>query len=371
VADLLSRPVLVGYLAGVALIMIVDQLPKLTGVPAGGDGFFGQVGFFVSHLGEANPGTVAVASAALLFLILVDRFVPKAPGPLLAVALATAAVVAFHLKSHGIAVIGEIPAGLPGFSPPSLDAFDRLLVPALGVLLVAYTDVILTGRAFEKADREDLDAGRELLALGAANVGSSLLQGFPVSSSASRTALASSAGARSQVYSLAAGAGIVGVMLFLGPLLSSVPSALLGALVVYAAAKLIDVRGFRRLAAFRYRELLLALACLAGVLALDILYGVLVAAGLSVAELLARVARPHDAILGLVSGMAGMHDVDDYPQARIIPGLLVYRYDSQLFFANAQEDQVRLPDVLHAAERRGLPRRPGSRGLSRAAWGVL
>ena len=251
------------------------------------------------------------------------------------------------MKSHGVAVIGRIPAGLPGLSPPSLDALDRLLVPALGVLLVAYTDVILTGRAFEKADREDLDAGRELLALGAANVGSSLLHGFPVSSSASRTALATSAGARSQVYLLAAGAGVVAVPLFLGPLLSSVPSAVLGALVVFAAAKLIDIQGFRRLAAFRYRELGLALACLAGVLALDILYGVLVAAGLSVAELLARVARPHDGILGLVPGMAGMHDIDDYPQARTIPGLLVYRYDSPLFFANAQDFKHRALAAAH------------------------
>ncbi len=164
-----------------------------------------------------------------------------------------------------------------------------------------------------------------------------MLHGFPVSSSASRTALASSAGARSQAYSLVAGAVVLAVLLFLSPLLTHTPSAVLGVLVVYAAVRMIDLAGFRRLASFRRRELLLALGCLAGVLALDILYGVIVAVGLSVAELLTRVARPHDAVEGLVPGMAGMHDVDDYPQARTIPGLLVYRYDSPLFFANAED----------------------------------
>ncbi len=142
---------------------------------------------------------------------------------------------------------------------------------------------------------------------------------------------------RDRVYSLVAGAVVLAVLLFLSPLLTRTPAAVLGALVVYAAVRMVDVPGFRRLAAFRRRELFLALGCLAGVLVLDILYGVLVAVGLSVAELLTRVARPHDAIEGLVPGVAGMHDVDDYPQARTVPGLLVYRYDSPLFFANAED----------------------------------
>ncbi|NUL09917.1 STAS domain-containing protein, partial [Streptomyces lunaelactis] len=149
--------------------------------------------------------------------------------------------------------------------------------------------------------------------------------------------LADSAGGRSQAYSLVACAAVLAVLLFLSPLLADTPATVLGALVVYAAVRMIDLAGFRRLASFRRRELLLAFGCLAGVLALDILYGVLVAVGLSVAELLARVARPHDAVEGLVPGVAGMHDVDDYPQARTIPGLLVYRYDSPLFFANAED----------------------------------
>ncbi|MGW9029754.1 SulP family inorganic anion transporter [Streptomyces sp. NPDC055722] len=339
IADLLSRPVLVGYLAGVALIMAVDQLPRLTGVRTNSKEFFPQLWSFIRNLTHTDPATVILSAAVLVFLFAVARFSAVLPGPLLAVVLATAAVVAFDLDGRfGVAVIGRVPSGLPDLALPDLGALPRLVLPALGVLLVAYTDFILTARAF--TDRADLttglDANREFLALGAANLGAGAVHGFPVSSSASRTALAASAGARSQAYSLVAGAVVLAVLLFLSPLLTRMPSAALGALVVYAAVRMVDVPGFRRLASFRRRELLLALGCLAGVLALDILYGVLVAVGLSVAELLTRVARPHDAIEGLVPGMAGMHDVDDYPQARTVPGLLVYRYDSPLFFANAE-----------------------------------
>ncbi|MGW1555618.1 SulP family inorganic anion transporter [Streptomyces sp. NPDC002144] len=339
VADLLSRPVLIGYLAGVALIMVVDQLTKLTGVPIKGSLFFAQLWSFLRHLGQVHLATVLFSTAMLALLFAVSHFFPTLPGPLLAVVLGTVAVTVLDLDDrYGIKVIGDVPAGLPSLALPDLGEVPHLVLPALGVLLVAYTDFILTARAFTGHDDEAvLDANQEFLALGAANLGASVVHGFPVSSSASRTALATSAGARSQVYSLVAGALVLAVLLFLSPLLSRTPSAVLGALVVYAATRMIDLAGFRRLASFRRRELLLALGCLAGVLALDILYGVIVAVGLSVAELLTRVARPHDAVEGLVPGVAGMHDIDDYPTARTIPGLLVYRYDSPLFFANAED----------------------------------
>ncbi len=339
-ADLLSRPVLIGYLAGVALIMLVDQLPRLTGVRTTGAEFFPQLWSFVIHLPDAHPATVVFSAAALVFLFVTARYLPAVPGPLVTVVLGTAAVPAFDLDGrYGLKVIGEVPSGLPGLAVPDLGELPSLVLPALGVLLVAYTDFILTARAFRRRDDDGpgLDADQEFLALGTANLGAGALHGFPVSSSASRTALASSAGARSQAYSLVAGATVLGVLLFLSPLLTRTPSAVLGALVVYAAVRMIDLAGFGRLASFRRREFFLALGCLAGVLALDILYGVIVAVGLSVAELLTRVARPHDAVEGLVPGVAGMHDVDDYPQARTIPGLLVYRYDSPLFFANAED----------------------------------
>jgi sulfate permease, SulP family len=339
VADLLSRPVLIGYLGGVALIMIVDQLPKLTGVRTTGSAFFPQLWSFLRNLGSTHVGMGLCSVVALVVLFTVARFFRTVPGPLLVVVSGTAAVSVFDLDDHfGIKVIGGIPSGLPSAALPDLTELPHLVLPALGVLLVGYTDFILTARAYARRNDEGpgLDTNQEFLALGAANLGAGALHGFPVSSSASRTALASSAGASSQAYALVAGAGVLSVLLFLSPLLARTPTAVLGALVVYAAVRMIDLAGFRRLASFRRRELLLALGCLAGVLTLDILYGVLVAVGLSVAELLSRVARPHDAVLGLVPGVAGMHDVDDYPQARTIPGLLVYRYDSPLFFANAE-----------------------------------
>ncbi|MFD9282592.1 SulP family inorganic anion transporter [Streptomyces mirabilis] len=350
-ADLLSRPILVGYLTGVALIIIVDQLPKLTGVRTSGSEFYPQLLSFVRNLGEAHPATVIFSVAAIAFLFAVARFFPGVPGPLLALVLGTAAVAVFGLEDHGIAVIGPVPAGLPRPGLPTPGDLPQLVLPALGVLLVGYTDVILTARAFA-ARGDELDPNQELLALGGANLGAGVLHGFPVSSSASRTALAHSAGGRSQAYSLVAGAVVLAVLLFLSPLLAHTPSTVLGALVVYAGVRMMDLAGFRRLAAFRRRELLLALGCLAGVLALDILYGVLVAVGLSVVELLTRVARPHDAVEGLVPGLAGMHDVDDYPQARTVPGLLVYRYDSPLFFANAEDFKRR---ALAAVDRHEGP----------------
>ncbi|MFH9712970.1 SulP family inorganic anion transporter [Streptomyces luteogriseus] len=349
IADLLSRPVLIGYLAGVALIMIVDQLPKLAGVPTTGSAFFPQLWSFVRQLSHIHVATALFAMVALGVLFTVARFFRTVPGPLLVVVFATAAVSLFDLDDHhGIKVIGDVPSGLPSVALPELTELPHLALPALGVLLVGYTDVILTARAFTARDEKDpgLDANQEFLALGAANLGAGTLHGFPVSSSASRTALASSAGGHSQAYALVAGTAVLAVLLFLSPLLSRTPTAVLGALVVYAAVRMIDLTGFRRLASFRRRELLLAFGCLTGVLALDILYGVLVAVGLSVAELLTRVARPHDAVQGLVPGVAGMHDVDDYPQARTIPGLLVYRYDSPLFFANAENFRRRALEAV-------------------------
>jgi MFS superfamily sulfate permease-like transporter len=211
-----------------------------------------------------------------------------------------------------------------------------LIIPAFGVALVGYTDTVLTGRAFAAKDQQRIDADAELLAIGTANLTAGVLQGFPVSSSGSRTAVAAAAGAKSQAYSLVVLAMVILTLVVAGPLLSTFPSAALGALVVYAALRLIDLGEFRRIARFRRSELILALATCVGVVTLDVLYGVLVAVALSVLDLFRRVARPHDGILGIAPGVPGMHDIDDYPQARPVPGLVVYRYDSPLFFANAE-----------------------------------
>ncbi|HYB85444.1 MAG TPA: sulfate permease [Streptosporangiaceae bacterium] len=338
VADLLSRPVLVGYLAGVGLIMIADQLGRVTGVPAEGRTFTAQIVSFVSHIGAAQPATVVLAAAVLVFLFVVQSRWPHAPGPLLAMLLATAVVAAFGLTADGVAVVGQIPAGLPVPQLPDVHLPDlrELLLPAFSVMIVAFTDDVLTARSFARRG-ETVLANQELLALGVANAGASLLRGFPVSSSASRTAIAVATGSRSQVYSLAAAASVVAALFALRPLLARFPVAALGAIVIYAAIRLIDVAAFRRLLAFRRGELVIALSACAGVLVFNILYGVLLAVGLSVADLLVRVARPHDGVLGRVPGLAGMHDVDDYPDAQMLPGLVVYRYDAPLFFANADD----------------------------------
>jgi sulfate permease, SulP family len=338
VADLLSRPVLVGYLAGVALIMVVGQLGRITGVPVTGTGFVRQAVSFLRGLGDAQLATASVAACVLVFLFVVRSRWPWLPGPLAAVLLSTLATAAFGLARYGVTVVGTIPAGLPAPKLPELHARElrELALPALSVLIVAFSDDVLTGRSFARR-AETVDANQEFLALGVSNIGASLLRGFPISSSASRTAIAVASGGRTQVYSLTALVSVLIVLVAGRPVLGRFPVAALGAIVIYAAIQLIDVAAFRRLARFRRSELMLALATCAGVLAFNILYGVLLAIALSVADLLMRVGRPHDAILGLVPGLAGMHDVDDYPQAETIPGLVVYRYDAPLFFANAQD----------------------------------
>ena len=215
------------------------------------------------------------------------------------------------------------------------------MIPAAGIAIVAFNDNVLTARTFAVRHGQDIDANAELRALGVCNVGAGLMQGFPVSSSGSRTALGDAVGGRTQLYSLVTLVFVLVVMLFGRGVLATFPSAALGALVVYAAVRLIDVSEFKRLARFRRSEVLLALATTVAVLVLGVLYGVLVAIGLSILELLRRMARAHDGVLGFVPGVAGMHDVDDYPEADLVPGLLVYRYDAPLFFANAENFRER------------------------------
>jgi sulfate permease, SulP family len=352
-ADLLSRPVLVGYLAGVALIMIADQLQNVTGVPVTGQVFAAQIGTFARGLGHLRPDVLAISLSVLAFLLLLRWRWPRLPGPLLAVLLATAAVTLIH--PAGAELVGPVPSRLPGVSLPTLDpgVLRELLLPAAVVLIVGFSDDVVTARSFASRD-EQIVANRELLALGVANAGASLVHGFPVSSSGTRTAIAIAAGRKTRAYSVATAASVVVVLLIARPVLARFPTAALGGIVIFAALRLIDVQAFRRLLAFRRAELLIAVAACAGVLALDILYGVLVAIALSVADLLVRVARPHDAVLGIVPGLAGMHDVDDYPEAQTIPGLVVYRYDAPLCFANAEDFRRR---ALAAADQAPGPLR--------------
>ncbi len=342
-ADLLSRPVLAGYMAGVAVIMIAGQLGKVTGVAVEGDEFVDEIRSFIAGLGGFHPSTSLVAAAVLVVLFALNRYLPRVPAALTAVLAATATVVVFGLDGKGIDVVGAIPAGLPALGLPDVAAADLrgLLIPAFGIAVVAFSDNTLTARVFAARKDEDINANAELRALGVCNMAAGVSHGFPVSSSGSRTALGDAVGSRTQLYSLTALATVVVVMLVGRGLLEHFPMAALGALVVYAALALVDVDEFRRLARFRRSEFMLAIATTIAVLLLGVLYGVLFAIALSIVDLVRRVARPHDAVLGYVRGMAGMHDVDDYPDATPVPGLVVYRYDAPLFFANAQDFRER------------------------------
>jgi len=351
-ANLLSHPVLIGYMAGIAGLMIVSQLGKVSGIAVEGDSVLSELRSFVTHLGEAHLPTVLVAAGTFVLLVALQRLLPRWPGPLIAMVLAAVAVAVLDVDQMGVKTIGPVPRGLPAAAIPDFSTIDlgTLLPAALGVTIVAYTDNVVTGRAFAARRREVIDARQEFLALGAANLGAGLFSGFPVSSSGSRTVIGDAVGSRTQLYSLVTAAIVLLTMLFLGPALATFPLAALGALVVFAALRLIDFAELRRIARFRRSELFLALATAAAVLIFDVLYGIAVAVALSILDLLRRIARPHDGILGYVPGLAGMHDIDDYATGRQVPGLLVYRYDAPLFFANAEDFKHRALASVDAAD---------------------
>lgn len=351
-ANLLSKPVLVGYLAGVAVIMIAAQLDSFTGVAAEHDRPLGQIAEFVEHIGDVHGPTLAMGATVLVFLFVAGHRFPRLPVPLFGILAAAAAVALFDLGQDGLHLVGSVPAGLPSPRVPDVGWGDLadMAGPALGVAMVGFTDNALDARAFADRGGYRIDANQELLALSGANVASGFFQGFPVSSSGSRTVIGFSLGARSQAYSLVAAALVVVVLLLLAPVLESFPQAALAAVVIWAAVKLVDLRGLQRIWRFRRSEFVLAIATTVAVLLADILYGVLIAVGLSVLDLIVRVARPHDGVLGYVPGLAGMHDIDDYPDARQVPGLVVYRYDAPLFFANAANFRTRALASLDEAE---------------------
>jgi SulP family sulfate permease len=355
-ADLLSKPVLVGYMAGIAALMVVSQMQKVTGLNVEGASFVQEVGYVVTHLGDVHVPTLLLSLGVLVTLLVLRYLRPLWPGPLIAMLGATLLVQVFGwVDRFGIKVVGPIPQGMPGFRLPSLADIDvwTLLPAALGVAVVAYSDNVLTGRAFAARHRESIDSNQEFLALGGANVATGLLQGFPISSSGSRTVIADAMGARTQLHSLVSLVLVVATLLFLGPVISAFPLAALGGVVVYAAIRLVDVAELRRIARFRRSELVLALATTAAVLLFGVLPGIGVAVALSVLDLVRRIVHPHDGVLGYVPNYAGMHDIDDHPGAVQVPGLVVYRYDSPLFFANSDDFVKRALAVVAEAQSRG------------------
>lgn len=347
-ADLLSKPILVGYMAGVALIMIIGQLGKVSGILIQSESLVGEVRDFITHFNQVHPPTFVLAASVLFFLFVIQSRFPKWPGPLIVVLLATAAAAVFELDQQGVKVVGTIPAGLPtpllpSFSPEKI---STLLAAAVGIAVVGYSDNVLTARSFANRNGYQIDGNQELLALGIANLGTGLLQGFPISSSGSRTVIGDALGSKTQVFALVAFSVVVIVLLFLRPVLALFPTAALGAIVIFAATRLIEWAEFKRLWRFRKTEWGLAVITTFGVLGTDILVGVAVAVGLSVIDLFTRIARPHDAVLGKVPGMAGLHDIEDWPGTATWPGLVIYRYDAPLCFANAENFKQRVLNAI-------------------------
>ncbi len=355
VADLLSTPLLVGYLAGGAVLMVVGQLGKVTRTAVEGESIVDQLRSFVAVVGGTHGLTLAVAVVTLAVILAMRRLAPSWPAPLIAVSLATVAAVVLHLPEAGVRIVGEVPRGLPMPRLPDVtwDDVKALVLPALGVAVVGYSDNMLIARGFPSPLREGesksaarVDPQAELVAMAGVHAAIGVLSGYPASSSGSRTALALASGARSQVYSLVAGLCVVAVLFFAGGLLANLPAAALGAVVVYAAGKLVAVEDIRRLLRFRKRELMIAVVTTLGTVVIGILAGVLIAIAISLLEMTHRLARPHEGVLGRVDGLAGMHDVDDYPEAQTIPGVIFYRYDAPLFFANIGDLRDRVAKLV-------------------------
>lgn len=345
---LLSRPVLVGYLLGIALLMFISQLSEVTKVETSGEQSWQEVASFFQNIHNAHIPTVLMALAVFVLLFLAQWIAPKFPAPLLVLLVAAGAVAVFGLDRYGLEVIGEIPRGLPELRLPDFSTVDiwALMPYAVGIAIVGFSDNILTARAFAAEKDEPIDANQELLALGAANIANGLFQGFPVSTSGSRTVLGNTAGAKTQVHSLVVIAIVVMVLLFAGPVLESFPEAALGALVMYAAVQLIDIEELRRIARFRKSELIITAATALALTLFGVLVGIGFAIALSILDLIRRITSPYADVLGYAPGVAGMHSLDDYPDSQPVEGLVVFRYDSPIFFANADDFSARAKQAI-------------------------
>ena len=344
IANVLSKPVLVGYITGVGLTLLSSQYAKFTGVPIDSDDFFSRTRDLLTGLGEIDGLTVVVGASTLVLIQVLRWKVPAIPGALLGVVLATVAAVAFSLETDGLVLVGDVPQGLPSFGLPDVGGGDLvdLLPVALGIALVGYSDNVLTGRAIGARMGYRVDPNQELAALGITNLCAGFSQGFPISSSASRTAVPASLGSKSQLVGIVAAIVVIATLLFLSPVLAEIPQAALAAVIIAAALAIIDVTGFQELWSVSRAEFALAATSALAVMVFDVLTGVLVAVGLSLLVALGRIATPHDAILGAGQDLDGWVDAEAHPGARTLPGLLVYRFDAPLFFANANRYRERL-----------------------------
>jgi high affinity sulfate transporter 1 len=340
VADLLSKPTQIGYMNGLALTIIVGQLPKLLGFSVDADGLVAEARAFVSGLaqGEANATAAVLGIGSLAGILLLNRLLPKLPSVLIVVVLAALAVNAFDLESHGVGTIGVLPQGFPPFTLPRVGLSDvpPLFIGAIAIAVVALADTMSTASSFAARRGDQVRGNQEMIGIGAANIAAGFFQGFPVSTSGSRTAVAEQAGSRSQVTGVVGAAVITVVLVFATSLMQYVPQPTLGAIVIAAALSLADIAGTRRLWRQRKVEFWLSIIALLGVALLGVLPGILVAVTLSILNVFRRTWWPHHAELGRVEGIAGLHDTERYPDAELLPGLVVYRLDAPLIFANAR-----------------------------------
>jgi high affinity sulfate transporter 1 len=347
VADLLSRPTMIGYMNGLAVTILVGQLPKMFGFSIDADGFVEEARGFLDGLanGETVPAALAVGTFGLVVIFLLQRALPKIPAVLVAVVLSILAATVFDLAAHGVDLVGTLPQGFPPLTFPDIDASDLplLIGGALGIALVALADTIATASAFAERAGTDVDGSQEMVGIGAANIAAGLFQGFPVSTSGSRTAVAERAGAKTQVTGLVGALAIVLILLFVPGLLRNLPQPTLAAVVIAASVSLADIPATIRLWRQRRAEFALSIAAFLGVVFLGVLPGIAVAVALSVLNVFRRAWWPYQAVLGHVEGLAGYHDVRSYPDAERLPGLVIFRFDAPLFFANARtfRDQVR------------------------------
>ena len=337
VADYFSQAVLVGYITGVAILMALGQLEKLTGLSSSYEGALRAAVDVVVHLPDANPATLVVAVVALGLLVAISRFLPRWPAALIVVVAGMAASWALNLKAHGVAMTGQVPAGLPPLSVPDLTGSQWLSLagPALAIFLVSFSDAILTARSFAARHHETVDADQELLAFGAGSVAAGLSGGMPIGASGSRTAVNDSMNATSQVSSLVSVAAIAVILLFFTAPIQYLPSAVLGAVIVFASLRLLDAGQWRDLARSTRTEVAIAAVTAVCVITIGVLTAIVVAVVLSILDVIRRTATPDDAVLGYSTADERFVNVAGRPDAGVAVGVVVYRIRGRLFFANA------------------------------------
>ena len=341
ITDLLSKPVRLGYLNGIALTVIIGQLPKLLGFSSSGDNLIQETISLIQGVaqGMTNWTAFAIGASCLAIVLIFKRRWPKIPGVLIAVVGATIVVGVFDLAvTAGVSVVGPLPQGLPSFQIPAVSLADlgALAAGAIAITLVSFADTSVLSRTFALRGGYTVDQNQEMIALGAANVAAGLFQGFSISSSSSRTPVAEQAGAKTQVTGVVGAVCIALLLVFAPTLLQNLPNAALGAVVIGACLSLVDIQGFVRLYRLRRGEFVLALVCFLGVALIGVIQGIFIAIGLALLGFIWRAWRPYDAVLGRVEGLKGYHDVTRYPEAKRIPGLVLFRWDAPLFFANAE-----------------------------------